>query len=274
MKRFFIFILTAVLLLSLSSCFMLPDVESMEWAVLTVPEGGANKGDLVIANTSNAAVIPAPEEQASIAEMQSQHTPAIYQNSGLSTHMDKDALTALGHMLTDFNHAQKVSDVQIQYAYVSADSLGTLPADHLTGLGCELKYTTVEEDGTIVVHDLSESSVHGWLAENCHKYGFVVRYPADKASVTGISDYTDYFRYVGPVHASYMRENNLCLEEYVSLLKDNYNRNEPLNVYLDGVLYQVFYADVTQSSTVMYPAYHSVTYSGTGEGGVIVVMQA
>ena len=134
MKRFFIFILTAVLLLSLSSCFMLPDVETMEWAVLTVPEGGANKGDLVIANTSNAAVIPAPEEQASIAEMQSQHTPAIYQNSGLSTHMDKDALTALGHMLTDFNHAQKVNDVQIQYAYVSADSLGTLPADHLTGL--------------------------------------------------------------------------------------------------------------------------------------------
>ena len=92
MKRFFIFILTAALLLSLSSCFMLPDVESMEWAVLTVPEGGANKGDLVIANTSNAAVIPAPEEQASIAEMQSQHTPAIYQNSGLSTHRLKRRL--------------------------------------------------------------------------------------------------------------------------------------------------------------------------------------
>lgn len=274
MKRYLIFVLTVAMLLSLSSCFMLPDVETVEWAVFTVPEGGVNKGELVIANATNSASIPAPDQLSSIAEVMGRHNTAVYLDSGLSTHMDKVALTALDNMLTEFNRSQRVNNVQIRYAYVPAASLGELPADHLTGLGCELKYVTEAEDGSMTVHNLSESSVHGWLAENCHQYGFVVRYPADKAAVTGVSDYTDYFRYVGPVHASYMRDNNLCLEEYVSFLKANYDRNEPLSVYLDGVHYQVFYADATQSSTVLYPAYHSYTYSGTGDGGVIVVMQS
>ena len=50
---------------------------------------------------------------------------------------------------------------------------------------------------------------------------FVLRFPEGKSDSTGV-DYEDWhFRYVGVESAKYMTENNLTLEEYVSLLKEN-----------------------------------------------------
>lgn len=59
--------------------------------------------------------------------------------------------------------------------------------------------------------------------DNAYKYGFVIRYPDGKESVTGVSDYNYAFRYVGYAHAYYMHENGLCLEEYISLLQKKYS---------------------------------------------------
>jgi D-alanyl-D-alanine carboxypeptidase len=89
--------------------------------------------------------------------------------------------------------------------------------------------------------------------------------------VTGVSDYPDYFRYVGVPHAAYMAEHNLCLEEYVELVKEH-SKNDPLTVTVNGVTYLVFYADITQSLTVYYPAYHDYTWSGVGKDGVILTL--
>ena len=57
------------------------------------------------------------------------------------------------------------------------------------------------------------------MVENSHKYGFVLRYPKDKESITGIEYEPWHFRYVGKEHAKVMKENNFCLEEYVEYLK-------------------------------------------------------
>ena len=54
-----------------------------------------------------------------------------------------------------------------------------------------------------------------WLQSNAHKYGFVVRYPADKVDITGISNERWHYRYVGKEVAKIMHEENLCLEEYI-----------------------------------------------------------
>lgn len=56
-----------------------------------------------------------------------------------------------------------------------------------------------------------------WLAENAHKYGFIIRYPADKEEITRIEYEPWHIRYVGVFHATYMYVNNVCLEEYISL---------------------------------------------------------
>ena len=57
-----------------------------------------------------------------------------------------------------------------------------------------------------------------WLAENCYKFGFILRFPKDKQEITNIIYEPWHFRYVGRYHAEKMNELNLCLEEYVELL--------------------------------------------------------
>jgi D-alanyl-D-alanine carboxypeptidase len=57
-----------------------------------------------------------------------------------------------------------------------------------------------------------------WMAENSWRYGLALRYPESKEHTTGISYEPWHFRYVGTVHASYMYQNDLCLEEYIEAL--------------------------------------------------------
>ena len=53
-----------------------------------------------------------------------------------------------------------------------------------------------------------------WLYEHCADYGFILRYPKGKESVTGIVYEPWHYRYVGEDVAKYIMENNLTLEEY------------------------------------------------------------
>ena len=122
------------------------------------------------------------------------------------------------------------------------------------------------------------SETHSWLYQNCHKYGFVVRYPDEKKHITGISDYEHCFRYVGVAHATYMYQNNLCLEEYLDLLKNSYSSAATrLTISAaDGCQYDVYYvaasgADVT---TIDVPTSNfTYTVSGDNRGGFIVTVK-
>lgn len=65
----------------------------------------------------------------------------------------------------------------------------------------------------------SSEKVYPWLDENAYKYGFVKRYPEDKTDITGISNEPWHYRYVGTTVAKIMKEENLCLEEYLEKYK-------------------------------------------------------
>lgn len=65
----------------------------------------------------------------------------------------------------------------------------------------------------------AETKEAAWLKENCAEYGFILRYPEDKQELTKIGFESWHFRYVGVEAASYIMENNLCLEEFVELVK-------------------------------------------------------
>ena len=56
-----------------------------------------------------------------------------------------------------------------------------------------------------------------WLEENCAKYGFVIRYPADKTDVTGVEYEPWHLRYVGTTAAEYIMEHHMCLEEFLAM---------------------------------------------------------
>ena len=86
-------------------------------------------------------------------------------------------------------------------------------SEHQTGLAVDMS----------TVNSLNESNadVVEKVKAIAPDYGFVLRFPKGKSESTGV-DYEDWhFRYVGKESAKYMTENNLSLEEYVALLKEN-----------------------------------------------------
>ena len=56
-----------------------------------------------------------------------------------------------------------------------------------------------------------------WLAANAHRFGFILRYPADKQHITGVQYEPWHFRYVGKEAAEYIYEHAICLEEYLNM---------------------------------------------------------
>lgn len=56
-----------------------------------------------------------------------------------------------------------------------------------------------------------------WLKNNCWKYGFIIRYPENKESVTGYMYEPWHVRYLGKEIAKSVYESGLCLEEYLNI---------------------------------------------------------
>ena len=57
-----------------------------------------------------------------------------------------------------------------------------------------------------------------WLAENCYRFGFILRYRQEWEDVTGYGYEPWHIRYVGKEHALRIRELDVPLEEYVEAL--------------------------------------------------------
>ena len=85
-------------------------------------------------------------------------------------------------------------------------------SDHQTGLGVDItdRYYSSLDSSKL------DQGFMAWLREHCAEYGFILRYPPAKESITGRSE-PYHFRYVGVEAAEYIMENNLCLEQFVAL---------------------------------------------------------
>lgn len=54
-----------------------------------------------------------------------------------------------------------------------------------------------------------------WLREHCHEYGFIIRYPKGKESITGYMYEPWHIRYVGKDTAAQIYQKGITLEEYL-----------------------------------------------------------
>lgn len=87
--------------------------------------------------------------------------------------------------------------------------------EHETGLAVDI----VSKKYQILDEKQEETDVQKWLMENSYKYGFTLRYPTDKKEITMINYEPWHYRYVGIDNATYMKEHDMCLEEYIDYLK-------------------------------------------------------
>lgn len=145
-------------------------------------------------------------------------------------------------------------------------------SEHHTGYAIDLKIYTANK-ATV---DFSPEQ-QKWMLDNCAKYGFILRYDGAKFDITKILHETWHFRYVGTPHAAYMTEKNLCLEEYIGLLRDHYSYEQgPLSYIANGTDYQIYYFPADSGEAVTFlkvPASGSYTVSGNNVDGFIVTIE-
>ena len=89
-------------------------------------------------------------------------------------------------------------------------------SDHQTGLGCDVVPKKWTDRG--MNEDMAREPETQWMAENCARFGFILRYPEDKEDITEINYEPWHLRYVGVEVATYIMDNGLCLEEFYDQL--------------------------------------------------------
>lgn len=90
-------------------------------------------------------------------------------------------------------------------------------SEHHTGLALDIVTPSYQnlDDG------YADTPAAKWLLENAASFGFILRYPKDKSSITQVSFEPWHYRYVGEEHAKAIMEAGICLEEYI------YGNREP-----------------------------------------------
>lgn len=95
--------------------------------------------------------------------------------------------------------------------------VGTMPGDaseHCSGLAIDI----TSMNYTYVYTGYGTTAEAKWMKDNAHRFGFILRYPADKEHITGVHYEPWHFRYVGVEAATEIWERGLCLEEYLGML--------------------------------------------------------
>jgi len=94
-------------------------------------------------------------------------------------------------------------------------------SEHHSGLALDIVPTALVQEAAPIVEQLDGSSAEEqWLADNSWRFGLILRYPEGSQDITGIAFEPWHFRYVGQVHAWYMWQHDLTLEEYLQQLEE------------------------------------------------------
>lgn len=118
----------------------------------------------------------------------------------------------------NYNYQKKIYDKLVKekglnYAFYKIAPAGG--SEHQTGLA--LDFCVYRDNNCFIEHDIEEMAETKWVHDNCHKYGFIIRYPSGKEDITGYSYEPWHLRYVKNI-ANYLYQNNLTLEEYKNKL--------------------------------------------------------
>lgn len=94
-------------------------------------------------------------------------------------------------------------------AEAEARNWAALPgtSEHQIGLAVDISTADWNKQSAYIVWE--------WLENNCTRYGFILRYTEEWASITGTSPEPWHFRYVGVEAAEEITAMGVCLEEYL-----------------------------------------------------------
>ena len=244
-------------------------------------------GDLILVNNDHQYFTSGDEDLVSIMEMNDE-TGRDFNVVDYSYTILRPVYEPMAEMITDFYNKYYNDTLIIFGSYRTNDFQQELYEADLADKGSE-DSTRVAKPGfseheTGYAFDFSETESYDfqdegdfkWFGENCYKYGFVVRYPKSKEKITDIQYEPWHFRYVGKPHAYYMTKNNLCLEEYIDVIRSNPYDSTHLEFTDDnGENYEVYFYpsdDSSETTAIPVPTDKKYEISGNNVDGFIVTV--
>ena len=146
--------------------------------------------------------------------------------------------------------------------YLEDPLTATVPgaSEHQTGLALDVYVAYYSGDGFL------KSRSGRFVNSDCHKYGFIIRYPSYGEESTKIRFEPWHIRYVGQPHASVIYNNHITLEEYVLGLDEN--------VWYEIEGYFVCRQRLSEQGTFNLPAeYESCVISPDNTGCYIITVK-
>lgn len=145
--------------------------------------------------------------------------------------------------------------------------------EHENGLSVDFGLYIAKSDSFL---EFTGEGEYSWFESNSWKYGFILRYPEDKQEFTENGFYPAHFRYVGRAAAAVMKQQNLCLEEFLTYIK-GYSYDSPLIVQTENgaeILYYIGDSGL-ETTDAQVPANSDgticdFTVSGNGADGYIL----
>ncbi len=269
---------------------------SPEGITVTMTPEDVHRGNLILVNFEYGYQFPESPTDICVFD----NKTLSYKVSDKEVSLSPAALTPFNSMMDDFYEATGCYDVLMvdgyrteefqrqlyderaaafgeEYAAMYVATPGY--SEHHTGLAVDLSVYTDSGEG----YELSTYEKCSWLKENFENYGFILRYPQEKASITGISYESWHYRYVGYPHSLIMKERGLCYEEYVQMIQE---LGEDRAIVWDGsASFECAASDINGRVAVYYvpanpegnteiviPKDREYTVSGDNVGGFIVTL--
>ena len=145
-------------------------------------------------------------------------------------------------------------------------------SEHQTGLAIDLGENRPDLD--FIRPQFPDTGVFRTFRRRASEYGFILRYPEDKTSLTGIQYEPWHFRYVGWPHARLMEREGLVLEEYHRLLEDYPECGPHLHFQEQGRSFEVYTVsrDNLEDLPSRLPKNTLCQWSGNNGSGVVVTI--
>lgn len=234
------------------------------YSELTLPAAQLSSGLLTIINQNNSALISQPENLKALADVKNEY----YSLRSDELMLSSEAADALNIMMTGYANATGLSDFIIYSTTQAYTEDSICPAafdESVTGNTVDL---AVQGSSRILPYDGKDEEA--WIIENCADYGFIVRYPQGKEAASEQNSCVWHLRYVGKLHSSIMKQNNLCLEEYIEWIK-SYTFSAPYIFQCNGINYQIYYAaSMGDITSVKVPDSGNYSISGNNTDGYII----
>ena len=207
--------------------------------------------------------------------------------------LDKEMLEKLHNMLNTFKEYSGKQDIILTSGYRSlheqqeilkekmalygeteASKWAMRPgySEHHTGYAVDISICT--QQGNYIRYRGQDE--YGWINENCHKYGFIRRYPGDKKEITGVYNEEWHYRYIGVPHSYIVTAKNYCFEEYIDYLRQYTVDKKHLQVKcLDGE-FEIYFVPANcekGETSIPIPQNGKTSIQGNNVDGYIVTVK-